>query len=188
MPLMNTFAGNALEAYGFTRGASADDFELIATATGTGSSGIITFSSIPSTYKHLQIRAVARTNDAGVQQHSYLTFNGDSGTNYSWNSMQGGTNLDSSGNVSQTFMRAGLVIGSGSTADSFTAAIYDVLDYANTNKNKTFRSIYTFGSDFRVGLFAGAWRSTSAVSSVTFTMNAGSFVTPTRYSLYGIRG
>ena len=33
----------------------ASSFESIATATGTGSSGVITFSSIPSTYKHLQI-------------------------------------------------------------------------------------------------------------------------------------
>jgi hypothetical protein len=36
-------------------GVPAGAYESIASATGTGSSATITFSSIPSTYQHLQI-------------------------------------------------------------------------------------------------------------------------------------
>jgi hypothetical protein len=53
-------------------------FESIATATGTGSSATITFSSIPSTYQHLQIRGIARATSGGETEpiDLRLYFNG----------------------------------------------------------------------------------------------------------------
>jgi hypothetical protein len=60
------------------------DFESIATTTvGAGGATTITFSSIPATYQHLQIRVLARTNrSAGVDIMS-MRMNGDTGNNYS---------------------------------------------------------------------------------------------------------
>jgi len=53
-------------------------FESIATATGSGQTSV-TFSSIPSTYKHLQIRIIARDNsgNGGGSGALRLRFNGD---------------------------------------------------------------------------------------------------------------
>jgi len=60
-------------------------FESIATATGTGSSGVITFSSIPSTYQHLQLRWIARTTDATSGFESILIrYNGVTSTSYGY--------------------------------------------------------------------------------------------------------
>ena len=57
-------------------------FESIATATGTGSNSTLTFSSIPQTYKHLQIRVMSRGNAATDQDNLLIRFNGDTGSNY----------------------------------------------------------------------------------------------------------
>ncbi len=51
-------------------------YESIATSTATGSS--ITFSSIPSTYKHLQVRALGVFS--GTVGAGFMYFNGDNAT------------------------------------------------------------------------------------------------------------
>ena len=57
---------------------------------GSGGVGSITFTSIPTTYTHLQIRGIVQTNRAtyGIDE-GYLTFNGDSGSNYAYHYMYG---------------------------------------------------------------------------------------------------
>jgi len=55
-------------------------YESIASASGTGSSGTITFSSIPSTYTHLQIRGIGRNSYPSTQVN--VRFNSDTGSNY----------------------------------------------------------------------------------------------------------
>ena len=65
--------------------AAIGDFESIATTT-VGSGGIadVTFSSIPATYTHLQLRGIARTNRADSNQDAVVVrFNSDTGNNYS---------------------------------------------------------------------------------------------------------
>ena len=55
-------------------------FESIATLNGDGSATTLTFSSIASTYKHLQIRAIVRNTGATANLVSYnIRFNGDTG-------------------------------------------------------------------------------------------------------------
>ena len=63
--------------------APSGAYDSIATTTvGAGGASSITFSSIPSTYTHLQVRITAKGNRGIVIENAYLTFNGDSGTNY----------------------------------------------------------------------------------------------------------
>ena len=65
-------------------------FESIATATGTGSSGVITFSSIPSTYKSLQIRYMSKdTNASDGVLNPKIQFNSDTGNNYAYHELRG---------------------------------------------------------------------------------------------------
>ncbi len=62
-----------------------NSYESIATVNvGSSGSSFVEFTSIPSTYKHLQIRANSRYT--GYQNSGaavYLQFNGDTGSNYS---------------------------------------------------------------------------------------------------------
>ncbi len=70
--------------------ASTSSYESIASATGTGSSGVITFSSIPATYKHLQIRGIAKDTYAGTfELPTRVRFNSDTGNNYTQHNLQG---------------------------------------------------------------------------------------------------
>ena len=166
-------------------------FESIATATGTGSSNTITFSSIPSTYQHLQIRSLSKTTTAGTANATYtLQFNSDTGSNYTRHALIGdGATVSASGAASQTSIRAGGNTEANST-NIFAVSIVDILDYANTNKYKTVRSL--FGSDLNgsgeVNFRSGAWMSTSAVTSITLTTSSGNFSTTSTFALYGIKG
>ena len=77
------------------------------------------------------------------------------------------------------------------TANAFGVTIIDILDYANTNKYKTFRSLV--GSDTNdtngaVGLASGSWRSTSAITSITLSNNvSGNLAQYSSFALYGIK-
>ena len=169
-------------------------FESIATVTASGSTSTITFSSIPSTYQHLQIRYLANSGRAVNGQESILVrLNGDSGTNYARHFLLGdGTSATASGNASQT--AAIVVAACGLDAPTMSVGVIDIHDYSSTTKNKTIRSFV--GVDFnsgttesRVFLNSALWMNTAAVSSISFTTNTGSnWTTATTFALYGFIG
>lgn len=163
-------------------------FESIATVTvGAGGTSSITFSSIPSTYQHLQIRYFGRNttdNNAAV----YMTTNGDTGTNYSWHQLFGsGSSAGTQASTSATFMSAGQ---ESSTSNVFDAHVIDVLDYANTNKYKTVRTLggWEDSTQGRVFLRSGLWMNTAAITSITLTPSSSNFAQYSSFALYGIKG
>ena len=169
-----------------------NSYESIFTTTLTGSQSDITFSSIPSTYKHLQIRGTIL--NANGNNNLALRFNGSSASDYSAHQLQGsgasatandGANLSSAG-------YGGLVIASSSYP---FVGIYDILDYADTNKYKTLRSLSGqdgnatgTATDWRVQLGSGSWRSTSAINSITILLPSLTMGQYSSFALYGIKG
>ena len=158
------------------------DYESIASVTLT-SANSVTFTSIPSTYKHLQIRGVTSIN-GWIQ----ITMNGSTGTNYTYHELRG------NGSGSATASGAGseyaiMALGAGTAQP--TSFITDVLDYANTNKLKTVRTLY--GSDQNgsgnVGLTSNLYTSnTNAITSITFyAYFNGNLPIGTTFALYGIK-
>lgn len=166
-------------------------FDSIATVSPT-SSATVTFSSIPSTYKHLQIRILASVAQTVNPPFNWLvTFNGDSAANYSRHRLQGdGSSASSYGIGSQNYFELSYINGSLTTMN---AAVVDILDYQNTNKYKTTKSLSGYdanGSGFIV-LNSGSWQSTSAITSISITQNSGGtglYAPNTSFALYGIRG
>jgi hypothetical protein len=159
-------------------------YESIATVTGT--TGTISFTSIPSTYKHLQIRMSAIGSTAA---DVYIRFNSDSATNYFCHQMRGG------GSVAQAYAyttQNQMVITSniGTSSTYASAAVCDILDYGNTNKNKTIRSLtgYDTNGGGEAIFWSGAWNSTSAVTRIDLTMSTGTFNSTSHFALYGIKG
>ena len=170
-------------------GGAAGSFELIQTVNGTGSSGTITFSSIPATYKHLQIRYTVRT-DYGTGGHGlFLNFNGVTSSSYYAHRLYGnGSSVTSNTETTGTAINVGFMPGDGATANVYAGGVLDVLDYANTSKNKTTRNLTGYTSGY-VMLNSGLFMSTSAISSLSFTPQyGGNFTTASRFSLYGIKG
>jgi len=178
---------------GFLGGALViGDYESIQTASiGAGGQSSITFNSIPSTYKHLQVRLLARNGNSGTEYNGTMQFNSDTGSNYSYHLLVGsGSGTPSAGaGANQTSILCFQAPGAGSTANIFGAAVIDILDYANTNKFKTVRSLngYDRNGSGSMFLWSGNWRSTSAVNSMTINLDNG-FVQYSHVALYGIRG
>ena len=170
-------------------------YESIATATGTGSSGTITFSSIPTTYSHLQIRAIARDSSANTGVSTYFVrFNNDTASNYAFHRLYGdGTSALATGSATQTYIYvSGAIPGGGNTANIMGTSILDIHDYSSTTKNKTLRTFN--GTDLNnsngvVGLSSALWLSTSAINRIDFIILGGpNFTTSTTFALYGIKG
>ena len=166
-------------------------FVSIATASGTGSSGTITFSNIPQVYKHLQLRVLVR-GTATSNDGWNANFNSDTGSNYYVGHILygDGTSAGVYSAGSGTKIQLGDIVGSGSTANSFAVAVTDILDYQNTNKYKTTRTLYGWDTNGAgvAALTSGLWMSTSAITSIQLTTNSGSFATNSSFALYGIQG
>lgn len=166
-----------------------DGYESIATVVvGSGGSSTITFSSIPGTYKHLQLRALARSGTTG--ESGAITFNGDTAANYTRHYLYGnGATAASGAGTSANNIDIIYINSSATTANVFATNILDVLDYADTNKYKTVRLLA--GADYNgsgnVGLYSGFWRSTSAITSITISPSS-SVAQYSVFELYGIRG
>lgn len=172
-------------------GVSNTALELISTYYGSGSESTISFSSIPSTFKHLQLRIVARTSLVGNYYNFDMQLNGDTSTNYAFHQLYGnGSSVGAYGVSSVNRMRAGIFDGSTSTTNSFGVAIIDIPDYANTSKKKSIRSFNGNTGQPTMNLFSGSWQSTAAISTITIMYNGGNLnpISGSRFSLYGVQG
>jgi hypothetical protein len=171
-------------------GAAAGAYEQIETQILTGTTTSITFSSIPSTYKHLQIRAVVRGGTAATNDRPILRLNGVTASSYAEHWLVGnGSTVSSTGAASQDKIQHTLIPGNNATANSYAAMLIDILDYSVTTKNKTIRTLMGgHWNSFEVGLVSGFLNSTNAITSATLGTNNGSFATGSRFSLYGIKG
>lgn len=188
MPILGIVASGANVASGA--------FESIASATGTGSSGTITFSSIPNTYQHLQIRCLLRNDEAAnAYRDLRIRLNGDTGTNYNAHLLYGdGTSATATERATPSTYTYITAMLDGYPRDSVTAnvmgvIIIDIHDYASTTKQTTtrhFGGVDANGAG-RIFVSSGLWNSTSAVTSVDIISEAGNWKTSTSFALYGIK-
>jgi hypothetical protein len=173
---------------------SYTDYASIATTTvGAGGAATITFSSIPSTYQHLQIRVLARTNrSAGVDIMS-MRMNSDTGNNYSDHLVYGdGSTVQTDRNSTYGKINIQRVASDNLSASIFSPFVIDILDYANSNKYKTIRYLGGFDANGsgRSAFGSGLWQNTAAITSITlegleYTSNYNQY---SSFALYGIKG
>jgi hypothetical protein len=168
-------------------GAAAGAYELIQSQVLGTSAASVTFSSIPQTYRHLQIRYVSQNSTSTVNQ---IQLNGDTGANYDWHILFGdGSNVFSSAVNNTTFWQF-VTPFTADGASFFGSGVLDILDYSSTSKNTTSRLLAgsVRGSSNQVRLLSGLWRNTAAVTSIALNANGNNFVSGSRFSLYGLRG
>ena len=197
-PILQTLANGSAYGYRTLAGAAAAPaFESIASAVGSGQTSV-TFSSIPSTYKHLQIRIIARdtSGNGGGSGALRMRFNGDTSSVYDRHVLSGNGSSPSAGrDINSTdFSLESLMMGGGTAANVYGVGILDFIDYASTTKNKTFRLFNgnntngAWGNEV-IRMQSGCWRNTSAITSIELYITNGSgYETGTRISLYGIKG
>jgi hypothetical protein len=116
-------------------------------------------------------------------------FNGDTGSNYALHLLWGnGSSAGSGGYTSQSYAVAGVT---SITNANPASGIIDILDYANTGKNTTVRTLSgsdTNGSGGFIYLESGLWLNTAAVTSVVLSPYSGTFNQHSSFTLYGIKG
>ena len=163
-------------------------YDSIATVTvGSGGSSNIEFTSIPGTYTHLQIRMIARKTGSGDNVN--VQFNGST-SGYSWHYFAGdGSSVFAGSLTSGSNAVFAVVPESTATANCFGGTYLDILDYANTNKYKTTRSVSVNDRNTGGGCFylSGLWQDTSAITSIKLNAVSSNFAQYTTASLYGIK-
>lgn len=154
-------------------------YEPISTQTLGSAAASVTFSSIPSTYTDL-VLVVSGTLSAN--QYVAMRFNSDNTSNYSFTRLSGnGTSAASARGSSETFGRLSI----GNPTNLFNV-IGQIQNYSNTTTYKTWLSRSNIPADF-VGVIAGLWRSTSAITTIEFlTTTSDTFAIGSTFTLYGI--
>lgn len=169
------------------------DYEFIAKVSGSANS--FTFSNIPSTYTHLQIRGIGQNAEYYNGSASYyIQFNGDTGSNYSSHGLYGnGTSALSDGGGTYSYVYSYQAPRINHGTNNYGVFIMDILDYKNTSKYKTTRILSGFDINGAttpyMGLFGGNWRNTSAITSINIaqTYPQYGFSGESTFALYGIK-
>ncbi len=198
MPILGTVASQF-------SGKPFGSFESIATVTGnTGQT--ITFNNIPQTFKHLQIRSISRVSVGGYSFSGYSIRVGngsvDSGSNYSNHRIytSGNNTVLTDGAASGTVIDGPFWTANNATASNVAPGIMDILDYADTNKYKTFRHLTGFDNNGSgdsgwtgnamggIQYGSGSWRSTSAIDTISLLVFGSAANSVQHIALYGIKG
>ena len=188
--MLNSFIGIIASSGGV---AVSNSYESIATVTvGGGGSASISFTSIPSTYQHLQVRGISRNTVAGGSVNDQIVrFNSDSSSNYSNHYLYGtGSSAAAAANLSATYAVSVEILQDSTLANTYVATILDILDYADTNKFKTMRTFSAWDTNGTGDIFfnSAGWRSTSAITSIDISSSSGNLKQYTQFALYGIKG
>jgi hypothetical protein len=192
MPLLTL---QSAKGYGFGKyeaPAAAGAYESIMSSA--GGSNVITLNSIPSTYKHLQLRMTMKdtSGSTGIAEY-YIRFNGDTtGSNY-WKhrfyangstTVQQDSSVGSEGIWGTHYPR--------SASDGWGISIVDIPNYSDTS---IYKAIAMYGgggasgtSNMAFGWGSGQWKSTSAINSITIESNQAGFSSSSVFALYGIKG
>jgi len=193
VPILGVIA-SSIAKNAFTPTGSYDSLATYTVPSGGVSS--ITLAGIPSggQYTHLQLRTLVKSSRSAVNDFMQIRFNDDTTTsNYRGHALDG----DGSGIYAETSANNIEIswLPGNSNASMFGVGIIDILDYTNTSKYKTLRSLGGFNQNSSssgtswIGLVSGLWMSTSSINSIKLTSGTSSnFVEYTQVSLYGVKG
>jgi hypothetical protein len=167
-------------------------YESIATTTvGSGGQSTVTFSSIQTSWTHLQLRIFAKTNRALNRDGILITINSDSGNNYTAHGLYGdGANPFTDAGTARTSNIVYRASGNSGATDIFGTMIIDFLNYKDTNKYKTLRSLggVDLNGSGEVNFYSGLWLNSNAITSISLAPAVGtSFLQHSQFDLYGIK-
>lgn len=161
--------------------AAGSTYTPIATTTLGSNQTSVTFSSLGS-YTDI----VAVTNVSGNDGAICIRLNSDTGNNYSYTNVRGNGSTASSIRVSNNSYIGG-TSNLSVTAGQLQTAVWNFQNYRNTSTYKTV--IFRDGMASHItGATVGLWRSTSAITSITFSPEFGAsvFYTGSTFTIYGI--
>ena len=162
-------------------------YQSIASITASGGETSLTFNSIPSTYKHLQLRAMLRKNATTILNFGFR-LNNDSTSIYTVHYLYGDGSTVGASNILNYNTYVGT--DAGGATNTFGVVIVDILDYTDTSKYRTIREFggYDNNGTGKVQLTSGLYRSTTAVSRLDVYFQGDALGAGSTFALYGIKG
>lgn len=172
--------------------AAASAMVQIANQVLGSNAATVTFSSIPGTSNHLRFLANIRSTAVQNSDQVAVRFNGDTGTNYDYQFAEGAGSSAVAGLVNAASSIGGTsiaVAAANDAAGAFSPIVIDIPGYASTTWNKDLTMVAGLANATTAAVFTvlGHWRNTAAVTSFTFLLNAGSFITGSAFYLYGLQ-
>lgn len=173
-------------------GAAGGALVLITEVVTSGSQSTVTFSSIPTTWRDLEVRVRARGTASATNVIVALRFNSDSGNNYDYVDAHWFSNFTAFGPqaVAQASIQIGYITAATGGANYTGGIQVRIYDYKGTTFYKEVDT--DFGATLGVGSgqvgggkFSGAWRNTAAINAVLVLLSSGNFVDNSVVSLYG---
>lgn len=176
----------------------AATYEPIETYTLTSTASSITFGSsgtLSQAYTDLIVVSYVNSNRSAQYDSLAVRFNADSGSNYSYNLLQGSTSNGSNTVAGRATSQSNIFIGNiiaSSATNNFSTNILHIMNYTNATTYKT--AISRGGAIVDAGnndeeIVTGLWRATAqAITSVTIRNETGSlFNIGSVFSIYGIK-
>ncbi|CAB4140028.1 hypothetical protein UFOVP404_5 [uncultured Caudovirales phage] len=155
-------------------------YEPIATSTLGSNQTTVTFSSIAGTYTDIIVVIDATSTGDNV----LARVNGDTGNNYSFTRLSGnGTSATSARGSNTNYLNFD---GAAYLTTGRSTWVIQFMNYSNTTTNKT---IISRGNNAAVGVDANInlWRSTSAITSISFIATSNAYQTGSTFTLYGVK-
>lgn len=171
---------------------AAVKFTKVAESILSGTAASVTFSSIPATYRQLQLIAACRGDNATTFVGMQLRFNSDTAANYDSQQVVGSAaSALASEFLAQTSMSLGEFGAASAAAGNGGAYAINVPWYASTTIHKYVATDHAFSfgtatTNLQSKQWAGRWRSTAAINAITLLPSAGNFIAGSSFALYGL--
>ena len=161
----------------------------LGTTTLTSATNVVNFSSIPSTYTDLIAVLSVRQTSSATYDVGWVRANNDGSSIYSSTELFGnGATAQSFRNTGQSLAYIGQTPSNNSTSGVFGNIIVNIPNYANTTTYKTFLSrSNNADTDGRAQATVALWRSTSAISILSFWTNGANWAVGSTFTLYGVK-
>lgn len=165
-------------------GVSSGNYTLISDQTANGSQGTITFSNIPTTYKHLQLVISARSASG---QALGLRFNSDAGSNYDGLFATLGNSYSGAGAAGQGSAR----IATTTPGTVPASCVASIVDYTAPNMYRSvlansLRRLGTLAAEQNMEVAAWTYKGTAVVSTIELVCGTITFSSGSRFTLYGL--
>ena len=165
-------------------------YTLIKGETIASSAASYTFTAIPSTFTDLVLRISSRGTDAALIRGVTIAFNGVGGTSYSETFVSGNGSTASSARSSNQAVSGLGVTPANNTAANIFGSLETYIPSYTASQNKAFGSNSVSEDNNTTSTLrgnAGLFTNTSAITSITLTLNSGDYASGSSFYLYGIK-
>lgn len=162
---------------------AANTYTALATQVLGSAASTVTFNSIPQGYTDLVLIYSGTVTATGKDVRFYYNNEGTSTTKYSYTWVGGNGTSASSGRLANNgYIPSYALVGSSA---SNTTWILNIMNYSNTT---TYKTCLLRNSDApsETIAYAGLWRDTSAINSITLYPNTNQFAAGSTFTLYGV--